>query len=259
MTSAPLFSWLDMLQSDCTHTPGLRLNFIVDQCGSGLQLLPGIVSVFSPEVVHSLFTDLPEAHLIDLAPLLIQVDFNEPLQRQWFAHLLKVINPSVHVLALHSLWPFADLADYLGRCLNASNGGVSHLFRFYDPRLFPLLVGHVLDAAQRQQLLRPVLSWNWLDRDGVSQRLTGHAESPELAQSVSPFELTDAQMETLGCVCDATAAVRNLYAALPAGWGAERRFQECYTAMRKATEAGLLVPDQREQFVFDSLCSVNQP
>jgi hypothetical protein len=258
MTSAPLSSWLDMLQNDCTHTPGLHLHFIVDQCGSGLQLLPGIVSVFSSKVVHSLFTGLPEAHLTDLAPLLVQVDFSESLQRQWFAHLLEVIDPSVRVLALHSLWPFADLANYLGRCLNASNGGVSHLFRFYDPRLFPLLVGQVLDTAQRQQLLRPVMSWNWLDRDGVSQRLTGLAESPELAQSVSPFELTDAQMETFGCVCDATSAVRNLYAQLPADWGPERRFQECYAAMLQATQEGLLVPDQREQFVFDSLCSVSK-
>ncbi len=258
MTSAPLSAWLDMLQNDCTYTPGLRLSFIVDPAGSGLQLLPGITTVFSPETVHSLFTDLPEAHLIDLAPLLIQVDFSEAMQRQWFAHLLEVINPSVRVLALHSLWPFADLAAYLGRCLNASNGGVSHLFRFHDPRLFPLLVGHVLDAEQRQQLLRPVLNWNWLDRDGVSQRLAGLAESPVSAEDVSPFELTDAQMETLGCASDATVAACNLSAQLPGEWGPERRYQACYAAMLQATQEGFLVPDQRERFVFDSLCSVHK-
>jgi hypothetical protein len=43
--------------------------------------LPDITRVLTPQTVHALFTGLPEAHLVDLSPLFIQIDLGDSLQR----------------------------------------------------------------------------------------------------------------------------------------------------------------------------------
>ncbi|GLK90279.1 DUF4123 domain-containing protein [Pseudomonas turukhanskensis] len=252
MTPVPISPWFDLLQQDCAHTPGTQLFFILDQACCPVPLWRNITSVISPQAVHSLFTGLPEAHLIDLAPLLIEVDLNEPLQRLWFENLLTTVDPRSGVLALHSPWPFRDLCQFFGHCMEARFGGAVGLFRYYDPRIFPPLMRDVLEPEQRQRLLRPAISWCWLDRDGMPQRLAGLAEPPEFVDKQDPFELTDPQLETLGCVADATAALRTFVDGVP-DCESEQTFQRCYAAMLEATRIGLIVDSQRQAFALEQL------
>ncbi len=252
MTPTLITAWFDLMQQDCSDAPDTNLFFIFDQACSPTPIWTTITSVISPQAVHSLFSGLPEAHLIDLAPLLIQVDLSDPMQQFWLENLLTSLEPCSGVLALHSLWPFSDLCVFFGHCMEARFGGAIGLFRYYDPRTFPLLMRDVLEPRQQQRLLRPVVSWSWLDRDGTPQRLAGLAGPPEFADKQNPFELTDAQLEILGCASDATVALRTFDDVL-ADCKSEQNFQRCYAAMRQATRVGLIVDSQRQAFALEQL------
>lgn len=253
MTASHLHTWLGLLEAACAQVSTTNLDIIIDQAGSETPLLPSVRSVVPQMPWQSLFAGLPEAGLEDLAPLLVRVDLAQPMQRQWLIGLMSELDGRAQLLTLASLWPFQVLAEHFGRCLDAVNGGCPGLLRYYDPRLFPLLFSHVLQPEQQALWLRPVVFWSWLDRDGAPQRLLGDADAADSANVSEPVELSDSQVETLGCASDATLAMANLSAAFPQAWGAEQRFQACYAAMLEATQAGLLTDAQREAFVLDRL------
>ncbi|MBT9569921.1 DUF4123 domain-containing protein [Pseudomonas umsongensis] len=253
MTFTQRGTWIDLLEASCVKASITCLDIIIDQAGSNAPLLPSVVSVQPSLTWYSLFTGLPEAGAEELAPLLVRVDLAQPLQRQWLKGLMHELQGRSQLLALASHWPFQALAEHLGRCLEARNGGYPGLLRYYDPRLFPLLFSHVLQADQQQPWLRPAVFWSWLDRDGIPQHFPGAPDTPESVAMLSPIELSDSQVDTLGCASDATLAMNNLRHALPGERSAEQHFQACYGAMLEATLAGLLLMPEREAFTLDKL------
>lgn len=175
MTAQHLDTWLGLLQSACEQADTRYLYVIVDQAGSEVPLLPSVVSVEPPLAWYSLFSGLPEEGAEDLAPLLVRVELAQPLQRQWLLGVMHATDGHSQLLVLASTWPFAVLAEHLGHCMEARNGGRLGLLRYYDPRLFPLLFSHVLQPEQQQPWLHPALFWSWLDRDSAPQHLLGMA------------------------------------------------------------------------------------
>ncbi|MCJ8207132.1 DUF4123 domain-containing protein [Pseudomonas sp. RGM2987] len=253
MTAAHCNAWLDLLEVSCAKSGLTHLDVIVDQAASDVPLLPSVRCVAPPLQWQSLFTGLPEEGATELAPLLLRVDLIQPLQRQWLGNLIQASRGRSQLLILASPWPFAALAEYLGRCLEATNGGCDGLLRYYDPRLFPLLFSHVLQPEQQQLLLRPAVFWSWLDRDDMPAYLPGCPGVPLAADDCLPMALSDNQLETLGCASDATLAMGNLLAGRTPHWGAEQYFHQCYAAMIEATEAGLLLVSEREAFALERL------
>ncbi|KPN90926.1 DUF4123 domain-containing protein [Pseudomonas nunensis] len=246
-------AWIELLEVSCAQVSVNCLDIIIDQAGMDLPLLPSVLSVEPALSWHSLFTGLPEAGAEELAPLLVRVDLAQPLQRLWLLGLAQALDGRSQLLVLASHWPFEALAEHLGRCLEARNGGYLGLLRYYDPRLFPLLFSHVLDPEQQQRFLHPAVFWSWLDRDGLPQRLLGAPDTPEWPGDFIAIELSDSQLETLSCASDATAAMVSLADALPSEWSAEQRFQACYAGMLDATQAELLLMPQREAYTRDKL------
>ncbi|SDJ38839.1 protein of unknown function [Pseudomonas delhiensis] len=253
MSSPFTLQWLALLEAACADVPTRYLDLIIDQAACDRPLIPAIQALHPPLPWRSLFSGLPEASAEDLAPLLLRVDLQHPLQRHWLHGLLNELAGRPRVLALVSTWPFDTLADYLGRCLEARNGGRLGLLRYYDPRLFPLLIGEVLTPEQQRQLLRPAVFWSWADHDGVPRRLLGHGAPEESARDFSLIELSDEQVDTLLCASDATCALARLPAEAKAGRCAEECFQLAYAAMREASAAGLLADEQREKLVRQRL------
>jgi hypothetical protein len=256
MTTAHISTWLDLLEASCTQVSISCLDIIIDQAGGDAPLLPSVLSVQPLLPWYSLFTGLPEEGADDLGPLLVRVDLAQPLQRQWLMGLMHSLDGQSRLLVLATHWPFQALAEHLGRCLEASNGGHTGLLRYYDPRVFPLLFSHVLQPEQQQLWLRPAVFWSWLDRDGAPQRLLGTTDTPESLEPFNPLELSDGQVDTLGCGSEATLAVKKLSEAFPSEWRAERRFQACYAAMLDASQAGLLMKPERQAFTLDRLRSL---
>ncbi|NIF25135.1 DUF4123 domain-containing protein [Pantoea sp. Tr-811] len=246
-------TWLNLLLSACEQAQTPYLHVIIDQAGFAFPIRHSVLSVDPPLDCYSLFTGLPEEGAEDLAPLLVRVELAQPLQKQWLLGLLNATNGLPVVLTLASAWPFPILAEHLGRCIEALNGGCLGLLRYYDPRLFPLLFSHVLTPEQQQAWLQPAVFWSWLDRDGMPQHLLGQAHSPVTDDPSTPIELSDSQVDVLCCASDATAAMASLAAAFPHDWGAEQRFRGCYSGMLAASSAGLLTTAQREAYTLDHL------
>ncbi|CAM3920987.1 putative type VI secretion system protein VgrGA [Pseudomonas reidholzensis] len=160
---------------------------------------------------------------------------------------------SISLLARQEGMRLVSLAEHLSGCVEAGNGGCLGLLRYYDPRLFPLLFSHVLSHEQQQNWLGPTVFWSWLDRDGIAQHLAGTAELPGQLGPFCPVELSDDQLDTLCCASDATLAIEQLAEAFPSDWGAERRFQACYSAMLDASKAGLFLDAQRTAYLQSRL------
>lgn len=253
MITSPLDAWLALLARSCEQANAPCLDVIVDQAGGPSSVLASVRAVEPPLPWRSLFSGLPEAGAEHFAPLLLRIDLANPLQRQWFAGLLRNVKVESQILVLASHWPFPALAHYLGRCVEANNGGCLGLLRYYDPRLFALLFSHVLAPDQQQLLLRPAVFWSWLDRDGQPQRQVGNHGAPVAQDDFRVLELTDSQVDTLGCASDAASLLRRVP---PHTWGrlsAQQRSHACYLAMLAATEAGLIGDPEREAFVLAKL------
>lgn len=257
MTAGHITTWVDLLEKACAKVSGNCLDIIIDQAGSGTAVLASVRSLKPPLLWYSLFTGLPEEGMEYEAPLLVRIDLADPLQRQWLLGLMRYLDGQPRLLALVSPWPFPALAEHLVRCLEVSNGGYVGVLRYHDPRLFPLLFSHVLQPEQQHPWLCPAMFWSWLDQDRAPKRLAGALTAPVSADDFNIIELSDSQLEVLGCAADATAAMPNLSDAFPAEWSAEQRFQACYAAMLEATEAGVLMATQREAFTLDRLRNVS--
>lgn len=253
MTSVRSDAWIELLEVCCAQSSMTCLDIIIDQAAGDTPMLGSVLSVEPSLPWHSLFSDLPEAGAVELAPLLVRVDLAIPLQRQWLIGLMQALQGQAQLLVLASNWPFQALAEYLGRCLEAKNRGSTGLLRFYDPRLFPLLFSHVLDPNQQRLLLRPAVFWSWLDRDGLPRRLAGACDEPVWPEERRAMVLSDSQMGALVCASEATVALEELDVALPLTLSAEQQFQTCYAAMLEATQAGLVIETEREAHVLERL------
>ncbi len=249
MTATHINKWFDLLEASCTQLAITCLDIIIDQSGSDMPLLPGVLSVEPAMPWHSLFTGLPEEEHDDVAPLLVRIDLARPMQRQWLIGLMRELGARDLLLVLASLWPFPLLARHLGRCVEATNGGYTALLRYYDPRLFPLLFSHVLQPEQQQPWLRPAVFWSWLDRDGAPIRLVGSADTPIIEEHFTPVELSDSQVDIFSCASEAIVLVQDL----PPGPSTEQRFQTCFAALLEASAAGVLVDTEREALALVKL------
>lgn len=258
MTRAQVKDWLELLEYGCTQVSTTCLDVIIDQAGRNEPILPGVLSVEPPLPWQSLFDGLPEEGAVEVAPLMIRVDFSQPLQRQWLVGLTHELQGQDQLLVLASLWPFQALAEHLGQCLEARHGRRTGLLRFYDPRVFPLLFSHVLTPDQQAPLLLPAVLWSWQDRDGKAQCLPGVAGLPLDDMQSLPLLLSDDQIQALSCCSEATLAIATAEEALFGGCSPEQRFQACYGVLLEACQAGLLLATERTAYLLDragSACS----
>jgi len=245
-------TWLQRLDSACSKLHCNAVHVIIDQVGLDPLVASGIKQMVPAMPWHALFEGWPEAAHGDLSPLLVRIDLDQPLHRFWLEQLISAFGHESRLLVLISRWSFRRLGEYLGQCLQARNGGGSGVLRYYDPRLFPLLFSHVLNAEQQQCLLAPALRWSWLDRDGIPRHLAGTADT-DCVDDPLPCELSDRQVDVLCCAADAMEVQDSLRASLPEGWGAEQRFQACYRAVLDASEAGVFAQTRYDAFILEHL------
>lgn len=245
--------WVNLVESTCVDLKVKYIDIIIDQAASDFSLLPTLAS-FTPEIQwRSLFNGLPEEVLLEDAPLLIRIEFNNTLQRQWLVELALQFGETDQILMLCSLWPFDVLAKRLIHCIDVSCGGQDGVLRFYDPRLFPFLFSHVLGAEQKQLLLDPVMLWSWLDRDHFPQQLSGNGASPSLDEKLPKLVLEDQQQEYMMCVGDTKILLNRFDIPESCKLTQEGIFIQCYEGMVAATEAGLIMDNEREAFVKNRL------
>ena len=253
MNNEQVIKWVELIESSCTDLKIKHIDMIIDQAGSDFSLLPTLTNFETAIQWGSLFKDLPEEILLEDAPLLIRIDLDNTQQRQWMIELDMQLAGTGQLLMLCSIWPFASLADYLTRCTNVVCGSQEGIFRFYDSRIFPLLFSHILNAKQQAHLLRPAIFWSWLDRDNQPRQIAGNGALLKREEEISMLILDDRQLENLMCVCDVNLLLRHLTVPDTLTMGQETVFSVCYEGMMAATEAGLLMDDERDDFVKQRL------
>lgn len=253
MSGSHIKPWLTMLEASCLDVPTPYLDIIIDQADSDATLLTGVKSVEPPLSWRLLFEGLPEAGVKDVGPLLVRVNLQQPLQRQWLIGLLHELHKASQLLVLASHWEFPELASYLTLCLEASHGRSQGLLRYYDPRVFPLLFNHVLAPEQQLQFARPAVFWSWMDRDGLPHHLASGGDPGGTVANFSPIQLSQDQLASLSCITDAAQAMSALETVLPAHWSQEQRFEACYGALAQATAQGVLAAADRDVYAHDML------
>ncbi len=126
----------------------------------------------------------------EVSPHLLQlpVDFSAS---EW-TWIEKHIAGTPKMTILTSSLPFELLYEHLRQFLEVKfEGGLEMILAFWDPAILACLVGHkedatlyisdpVLDAAQKETLLRPVKRWWYWDRQGNLQVITGTNENLSL-------------------------------------------------------------------------------
>lgn len=240
--------WIEEVAVSCRASGAGYLDIIVDQAGLDFSVIPALRAL-SVEW-QSLYHGLPEAFIVDDAPLIARITLDDIQQMQWLQDISQQVVVQTPLLLLCSHWPFSALANWLTQCIDILQEGRGGILRFYDTRIFPVLFTHVLCEEQQKTLLRPVLFWAWQDMDGNTRGIKGSGTPQTRDEKPNKIDLSDRQLEHLMCVCDVMTLLS--HCAPPAGRYASQQalFSDCYLGMVEATSKGIILDEAREAWVM---------
>lgn len=220
--------WTEQIESLCARTGVAHIDVLVDHAGWGHSVLPAM-GVIQPFVSwYSLFTDTPEQHLLEQAPILMRLHLEHSSHRAWLQELLLRLGDTPRMLLLISPLPFAALAARLRGLSRLEWGGRKGLLRYFDSRIFPSLLATVLDQEQKERFLAAGLFWGWVDRDHhLVWRHGTCSPSAPMEVATPPIVLSDSQFDLLGSIGDAQQLLTVAARRLP-GLTAEQCFTRCH-------------------------------
>ncbi|MFW9270582.1 DUF4123 domain-containing protein [Pseudomonas sp. R4-84] len=195
--------WQQQIEHVCVTADIQRVDLLLDQSDWDSCAIPALKQI-TPEIAwHSLFTGTPEENLLEQAPLLMRLDLAHWQHRAWLEELMTHCAADARLLVAISPLPFDALSLALQTLSQMNWGGQPGLLRYYDPRIFPLLISSILSDQQRLQFLLPVSYWSWLDRDGQPQWRRGASQTRGRIDIPPTVELSDEQCDLIGCISDA--------------------------------------------------------
>lgn len=227
--------WLEQIEQVCASTEVQEVDVLLDQADWSHCAVPGLQALSPKAPWFSLFTGTPEEKLLDQAPLLMRLDLTIWQHKAWLEELIEHCAADARLMVLISNLPFEELSHALRALSQLQWGGQAGLLRFYDPRIFPVLVNSILTTEQRAEFLRVACFWGWLDRDDQPQWLQSNCLTKQSSIEVEPcVELNDEQCEMIGCISDAQKLlVRVEFDHLDDS--KERRFEMLYTIAMQAS------------------------
>ncbi|MGV3345835.1 DUF4123 domain-containing protein [Enterobacteriaceae bacterium LUAb1] len=245
MTTTPLMKhpqhplWMQHAQSLCT-TAGLDyIDVLADQAGTD-QPLQNALRQLSPKTLwFELFEGTPEGGTLEYSPIVMRLHFAVTSHRMWLEQLLEYFADTPRLTLLISPLAFDVLCRHLQALSQVQWEEQTGLLRYYDNRVFPSLLTHVLTAEQQAAFTDIALFWSWRDRDGEMVWKTG-TFSPARALTDKPQmgEINDAQVELMGCISDAEALMARQL-SLQTG-GKESHFEHCLAVALQASQQGYL-------------------
>lgn len=179
--------WLEQIEQVCASVDVQEVDVLLDQAGWSHCAVPGLQALSPKAPWFSLFTDTPEEKLLDQAPLLMRLDLTVWQHRAWLEELIEHGASEARLMVVVSSMRFEELSHALQALLQVRWGDRSGLLRFYDPRIFPLLLNTILTHEQRAEFLQVASCWGWLDRDGQPQWRPGTRQRKQSGVEVSPF------------------------------------------------------------------------
>ncbi len=196
--------WMNKLEQ---FTRALALHdvyIIADQCVLSNPLLDGIKRLSPPAQWFSLFQGQPEEQLLEMAPVLMRLEFTCWQHRQWLQDLMTAFEQTSGLLIFISPLDFETLASIMRNLADGAWEDRSGLVRFYDTGIFPVLMDKILTPEQKVWLLNPVYLWSYRDRDGKVCWLEGEfsLDIPLSPENIK-INFSDEQMMKLDVAIDA--------------------------------------------------------
>ncbi|KGT91275.1 hypothetical protein NG99_16845 [Erwinia typographi] len=243
MTTTPLILkkhllWLQQAESLCSGAGLDYIDVLVDQAGTG-QPLQDALSQLSPDVRwFELFAGTPEGGTLEYSPVLIRLVFAVTSHRMWLEQLLEYFSETPRLTLLISPLAFDLLCRHLQALSQVRWEEQTGLLRYYDNRVFPSLLTHVLTAGQQAAFTDIALFWSWRDRDGEIVWKSG-SFSPTRTLDDAPdlSRVDDAQVNLMGCISDAEALMKEKNVS---NISQENHFAHCLDIAFKANYAGYL-------------------
>jgi hypothetical protein len=202
--------WLQHIEKVCASVESQQVDLLLDQTGLGHPVLQALRQIQPAIAWYSLFTDTPEENLLEQAPILMRLDLSLWQHKAWLEELIAAHAAESRLMVLISPLGFDALGKALQGLLQAEWGGESCLLRYYDSRVFPVLMSSILTPEQRAEFLQVTCYWGWVDRDGVTQWLPGTClrETRDITPSAG-FTLDDRQADLIGLISDAQTLLRS--------------------------------------------------
>lgn len=228
--------WQKQIEQVCARVGVRQLDLLLDQTDWNNRAVPALKMIRPQVPWFSLFSGTPEENLLDQAPLLMRLDLEQWKHRTWLEQLMTHCATDARLLVVISPLPFEVLSLALQGLLQMKWGGQAGVLRYYDPRIFPVLMNSILTDEQRAEYLKVVSYWGWLDRDEQPHWLQGSGQMYQDDIQVSPgLDLSDQQCDLIGSIGDAQ---RMLVGDNFEGLGAslESRFASLYTLVVQASQ-----------------------
>lgn len=235
MKMATPTEWQEQIEQVCASVAIQQVDLLLDQTAWNNCVIPAL-KMLSPEVPwFSLFSATPEENLLDQSPVLMRLDLTHWQHKAWLEELMTHCAVDARLLVVISPLPFEVLSHALQALSQIKWGGQSGLLRYYDPRIFPLLMASILTDDQRAVYVSVACYWGWLDRDDRPQWLQGNCQTYQGGTQVSPgMDLSDQQCDLIGCIGDAQRLLDGgNFDDL--GEGPEQRFASLYSFVIRAS------------------------
>jgi hypothetical protein len=140
----------------------------------------------------SLFEDTSNAEIVRSGPVLIQVETNQTKTLAWFLEHTQDIYGLSWILSPLSL---VDLRGHLSGLMQIEAADSSECaMRFFDTRILPVWY-EVLSFEQKLHAFAPIVTWSFLNRDGMECTLKGKGHS--IAPASKNLKLSHAQEDAL--------------------------------------------------------------
>lgn len=195
--------WLGKLEQFARTFSLQDVYLIADQGTLNNPLLDGLKRLSPPVQWFSLYQGQPEEPLLEMAPLLIRLELTCWQHRQWISDLMTAFAHKPGLLVFLSPLDFSALAVHMRNLADGAWEDRSGLVRYYDTRMFPLLIAHVLNDEQKGWFLDPVYLWSYRDRDDKVCWLEGECSPDQIIiPEAIKINFSDEQMMKLDVAID---------------------------------------------------------
>lgn len=230
--------WLKQANALCTAAGQDYLDVLVDQAGTAQPLQQALNQINPPLRWLELFANTPEAATPEYSPLVMRLHFSISSHQRWLEQLVEHFSTTPRLTLLISPLAFDLLSSHLQALSQVHWEEQTGLLRYYDNRVLPSLLEHVLTPEQQAAFTDIVLFWGWRDRDDeVVWKIGTWNPGRQLADAPEMSRISDAQVELMGCISDAEMLMKEQATLVPSR---EEHFAQCLEIAIKASRAGYI-------------------
>lgn len=228
--------WLEQAEFLSRNASLDYIDVIIDSSGTERSAYKMFYQFFPPVRIASLYEGMPEEGLKDEGPVMVRFNWKDIQQKAFLAEIVRCWGGDSRLMLVISPLVFDELKNQLLALAQFEWGNQSGILRFYDSRIFPVLLSHVLSEEQKMLFNRLTFYWGWLDRD-LKQTWKQGSIGPDTRTLPDPviLALNDRQIETIGCISDAEMLARSIARENTLQ---EDNFRNCFEAALAASREG---------------------